>query len=139
MELQNTLIENVKGLKELGLLSSEKIIADEKVVETAVKGKAKSTVYHEEIAGNGSIAFSQINTINSISKHITVIKANVDSMIDERRKANKIEDARERAIAYCDHVKPYFDQIRYHVDKLELLTDDELWPLPKYREILFTK
>ena len=59
-------------------------------------------------------------------------------MIEERKKANK-KDAEKRAEAYCNKVKPYFDIIRYHCDKLELLVDDELWPLTKYRELLFTK
>ena len=61
-------------------------------------------------------------------------------MIDARRKANKIEDIREKAIAYSDDVKgKHFDKIRYAVDHLELLVDDEDWPLPKYREMLFIK
>jgi glutamine synthetase len=50
-----------------------------------------------------------------------------------------MEDAKEKAIAYCDKVKPYFDKIRYCVDKLEIMVDDEEWPLPKYREMLFVK
>ncbi|HIA06948.1 MAG TPA: hypothetical protein EYN71_09660, partial [Flavobacteriales bacterium] len=62
-----------------------------------------------------------------------------DSMIDERRSANQIDGPTDKAIAYCERVKPYFDKIRYHVDKLELIVDDNLWPLPKYRELLFTK
>jgi glutamine synthetase len=57
-------------------------------------------------------------------------------MVEERKKANKIEHAREKAIAYCDKVRPHFDEIRYHVDKLELIVDDSSWPLPKYREML---
>jgi glutamine synthetase len=61
-------------------------------------------------------------------------------MIEERKKANEIKDTREMAIAYCDHVKgKYFDIIRYHVDKLELLVDDACWLLPKYRELLFLR
>ena len=60
-------------------------------------------------------------------------------MINARKKANKIEDAQKRAVAYCDQIRPYFDQIRYHCDKLELLVDDEIWPLTKYRELLFTR
>jgi glutamine synthetase len=80
----------------------------------------------------------QIEIISAISDHIAVVKKNVDEMTEERKKANKIEDARKKAIAYCEKVKPYFDTIRYHVDKLELLVDDVSWPLPKYRELLFT-
>jgi glutamine synthetase len=55
------------------------------------------------------------------------------------KKANKIDSAEKRAIMYCDNVKPFFETIRYHCDKLELLVDDELWPLTKYRELLFTR
>lgn len=61
-------------------------------------------------------------------------------MIDERKRSNEIEHTREKAIAYCDNVKEkYFDVIRYHVDKLELMVDDTCWLLPKYREILFLR
>ena len=68
-----------------------------------------------------------------------VIKKNVDEMVEARKVGNKITKARDKAIHYCDNVKPYFDTIKYHVDKLEMLIDDELWPLPKLRELLFTK
>jgi glutamine synthetase len=57
-------------------------------------------------------------------------------MTEERKKANNLEEARAKAVAYCDKVKPTFDDIRYHVDKLELIVDDAYWPLPKYREML---
>ena len=60
-------------------------------------------------------------------------------MTEERKKANNISHAADRADAYCNHVKPFFDDIRYHCDKLELLVDDELWTLAKYRELLFTR
>ena len=81
-----------------------------------------------------------IKTIKSISKHIDAIKTNVLDMIDERRRINKIENSRKKAIAYCDDVKEqYFDKIRYAVDKLELYVDDEDWPLVKYRELLFLR
>ena len=60
-------------------------------------------------------------------------------MIDERRKANVIEDLFEKAIAYETNVKPYLEEVRVHIDKLELVVDNELWPLPKYRELLFTR
>ncbi|MCB0812961.1 MAG: hypothetical protein KDB87_07330, partial [Flavobacteriales bacterium] len=67
------------------------------------------------------------------------VKVQVDAMIEARKQANKLEDSREKAIAYCDEVKPFLDRIRYHSDKLELLVDDGLWPLPKMREVLFTR
>jgi glutamine synthetase len=76
--------------------------------------------------------------IEELSEHISSIKQNVDNMVEARKQANHIADERQRAIAYHDTVLPYFEQIRYHVDKLELIVDDELWPLPKYREILFS-
>ena len=60
-------------------------------------------------------------------------------MIDGRRKANKIEDSKKKAKAYVDNVKSCFDEIRYHADKLEMMIDDEIWPLPKFREMLFTR
>ena len=81
-----------------------------------------------------------IETIKDLSKHINRIKKLTSEMVEERKKVNKMEDSRTRAIAYCDQVKAkYFDQIRYSVDKLELLVDDEDWPLVKYRELLFLR
>lgn len=60
-------------------------------------------------------------------------------MVDARKVANKIESEREKAIAYHDTVAPLMDEIRYHIDKLELMVDNEMWPLPKYRELLFIR
>jgi glutamine synthetase len=83
---------------------------------------------------------SQKEILVSISEHINVISTNVEAMIEARKKANEITDSRKRAIAYCDEVKgKYFDLIRYHADKLELIVSDRLWPLPKYRELLFLR
>ncbi len=106
---QNILIKNVRGLKEIFMDDFEK---------------------HSK---------EQIQIIKEISEHIEHINADITKMIDARKKANLIEDAEKRAFAYCDDVKPYFEEIRYHCDKLELLVDDEIWPLTKYRELLFTK
>ena len=75
--------------------------------------------------------------IEEIAEHISAIKTNVDRMVDARKAANVLEDAREKAVAYHDKVEVYFDVIRYHVDKLELIVDNQMWPLPKYRELLF--
>ncbi len=77
--------------------------------------------------------------IREISGHITSIKAQVKEMIEARKRCNVIEDVKEKAFAYDKEVKPYLESIRYHIDKLELIVDDEIWPLPKYRELLFTK
>jgi glutamine synthetase len=110
IQYQNILIENVKGLKD--------------VLDT------KSFV---------KLSKNQLQSIKDISEHISEIKDNVNKMIDERKIANKIEDLQEQALYYNKMVLPYFEIIRYHVDKLELLVDDKLWPLPKYRELLFLK
>jgi glutamine synthetase len=110
LQYQNVLIKNVKGIMDI-LGESE--------------GK--------------EAARTQINFIKSISKHVNAMNDKVNLMIEERKKANVIPDVRERAIAYCDNIKSRFDEIRYHADKLEIMVEDEIWPLPKLRELLFTK
>lgn len=92
-------------------------------------------------AGLGKEAYhSQLDILTNVSKHIQVIHQKVDQMVEARKKANAIENAREKAIAYDQDIKAvYFDEIRYHVDKLEHLVDDDLWTLPKYREMLFIR
>jgi len=107
---QNTLIENVKGLKE--------------ILDLQMYGK---------------VSKDELDIITRISHHISEIKKGVDKMIDARKVANKIEKEEAQAVAYDTDVRPLGDVIRRHVDKLELLVDDELWPLPKYRELLFVK
>ena len=84
-------------------------------------------------------AKTQIEIIEEISKHLNAMKVSADKMLEARKAANLIEHAEDKAIAYCDKVKVHFDEIRYHADKLELLVDDEMWPLPKFREMLFTR
>ena len=86
-----------------------------------------------------SLSGDNISLIKQISEHASYITTHVKQLIDARRVANRIESEREKAIAYHDTVAPLLDSIRYHVDKLELIVDDELWPLPKYREILFIR
>lgn len=80
-----------------------------------------------------------MESIMEISDHINCIKRTVDKMIDARKSANRIGSEREKAIAYHDTVEPCMEQIRYHADKLELMVDNEIWPLPKYREMLFIR
>ncbi len=83
---------------------------------------------------------NQLAIVKAISEHINIISDKTEAMIQARKKANELSDIREKAIAYCDEVKgKYFDDIRYHVDKLELMVDDSYWALPKYREILFLR
>ena len=110
IKYQCKLIENVKGLREV-------------LAATSYKDASKV----------------QLQMISEISEHIRIIKESTDQMIEERKKANKLENAEKKAKAYCDKIKPFFDVIRYHTDKLELIVDDEEWPLPKYREMLYTK
>jgi glutamine synthetase len=104
---QNTLIQNVRGLKELGL--------------------------------DNSSYKAQLNLLQVISGHIQNINDSVEAMLEARKKANDTEEIRERALKYCHEVKSYFEKIRYHADKLELIVDDKLWPLPKYRELLYMR
>ncbi len=85
------------------------------------------------------ISKENLYLIESISEHESFIIENVEKMIDARKKANAIQSDRERAIAYHDNIAPLIEQIRYHVDKLEMIVDDEAWPLPKYRELLFIR
>jgi glutamine synthetase len=77
--------------------------------------------------------------IEEIADRIAFIKTKSGELVEARKVANRMDDERAKAIAYHDKVAPYFDEIRYHVDKLELLVDDELWTLPKYRELLFVR
>jgi len=108
IKYQNTLIQNIIGIKEIGL--KEPAFSNQKQI------------------------------LEKISEHISQISDLVSKMIDARKKANVLTNTRAKAIAYCDDVKgEYFDKIRYHVDKLEVLIDDSEWLLPKYREILFLR
>ena len=104
---QNQLLQNVKGLQDVGL--------------------AKEYIK------------APIDIITKISEHISQIKVNADAMLEARKQVNMIEGVREKAIAYDEQVKSYFEPIRYHVDKLEQIVDDTQWPLPKFRELLFIK
>lgn len=109
VKYQNILIDNVKGLKEI----FDKDYRD--------------------------LAKEQMNLIKAISAHIDGINKNVTDMTNARKEANKLADVTQKAEAYCNRVKPFLTDIRYHCDKLELLVDDELWPLTKYRELLFIR
>src|SRR5690606_25179267 len=102
---QMDLVNNIKGLKELGL--------------------------------DPETYTAQVALIQRLSKHIKTIVSDTDAMSQERKKANVLGEAREIAIAYEEKVKPYFDKIRYHINKLEQVIDDKKWPLPKLRELLF--
>ncbi|MDE6576870.1 MAG: glutamine synthetase III [Muribaculaceae bacterium] len=85
------------------------------------------------------IAGEDLKSIEKMAEHMTQIKQLVDKMISARKVANKIESEREKAIAYHDTVAPLMEDIRYHIDHLELMVDNEIWPLPKYRELLFIR
>lgn len=85
------------------------------------------------------IASRDLEAIEKISEHLDAIKSEGDKMVEARKKANSIESEREKAIAYHDNVVPPMESIRRHIDKLELMVDNEMWPLPKYRELLFIR
>jgi len=109
IKYQSVLVNNVKGLKE--------------IYGTDFKKMAKQ----------------QMEIIEAISHHIEFINQGVTEMTEERKIANNLASFEKAADAYCNKVKPHFESIRYHCDKLELLVDNELWTLTKYRELLFTK
>ena len=85
------------------------------------------------------LSSENMGIIRKISEHTIYIKEHVDAMIEARKQANKIESEREKAIAYHDNISPMLEEIRYHIDKLELIVDDQMWTLPKYRELLFIR
>lgn len=90
-------------------------------------------------AGHKKLSEGQLTIIELIAKHVEALKLKTDAMVEERKKANLIVDSNKKAYAYSEKVKPYFEDIRYHCDKLERLVDDKIWPLTKYRELLFVK
>ena len=110
IKFQNTLIENCQGLKDL--FGAERM---------------------------RQMCTSQLRMIEKISRYVDSLRKDVHDMIDERRRANQITDVTLRAEAYCACVQPYMQRIREVSDKLEMLVDDELWPLPKYREMLLSR
>ena len=85
------------------------------------------------------MAHTQIEILKQVNHHMASMKSASEIMLAERKKANAVMDVEEKALAYCDTVKVHFDEIRYHADKLELIVEDELWPLPKFRELLFIR
>ncbi|WP_088653237.1 glutamine synthetase III family protein [Geofilum rhodophaeum] len=107
----NTLIKNVQGLKD-------------------VFGEGED---FQELVGD------RLELIRKISDHIHQIKVKTTEMVNERKVANKEEDMHKMAELYCNKVRPYLEDVRYHIDKLELIVDNEMWPLPKYRELLFAR
>ena len=131
LKYQSIIIANVKGIKEI--FTPSRAFAGVEVKDKALAESMQDGGKYEDIAD------SQIAMIKEISERVSTIRNRTELMIEERKKANKIEDTTAKAFAYCDKVKPCFDEIRYHADKLELLIDDSMWPFPKYRELLFIK
>jgi glutamine synthetase len=110
------------------------------IVPTAIAYQTKLIENANGLKGLGVDNTAVVQTIKEISGHIDTIKNNVRAMIEERKRINKETDAHKRAIGYCDDIKEkYFETIRDAVDKLELLVDNEDWPLVKYRELLFLR
>ena len=107
VKYQNLLIENVKGMKE---------VFGESYLE---------------------VCQSELKTLQKISKYINDISNDVEALVESRKKANRIEDIAQRAKVYSHEVKDMMDKVRYSADHLEMIVDDEMWPMPKYRELLF--
>ncbi|WP_317898610.1 glutamine synthetase III family protein [Aurantibacillus circumpalustris] len=107
---QKTLVDNIAGLKNVLSAADYKVAAE-----------------------------TQIDLAKEISQRVTTIIKSAEAMREERKKANTLDSAKKQAHAYCDKVKPYFEKIRYEVDKLEFIIDDATWPLPKYREMLYLR
>lgn len=110
LNYQKSLVESVRGMKEILSPAEFKVVAK-----------------------------SQLELIKEISEKVTIIKTEADLMTEERKKANNLDNAKKQAHAYCEKVKPYFESMRYNVDKLEGIVDDATWPLPKYREMLYLR
>jgi glutamine synthetase len=132
IKYQNALIENVKGIKEIFNVKHNSLAS------VGIKDKGLSEAFNEN-GHSENLIDTQLGMIKEISERVGIIRDNVDMMIEERKRANQLEHASEKAHAYCVKVKSYFDEIRYHSDKLEILVDDSIWPFPKYRELLFVK
>ena len=105
-----------------------------KLVDNVYKMKS---IFPEEEAKK--LSAENIAIIKRIAEHTAFIKEKVDAMVEARKVANKITEEREKAIAYHDNIEPMLEEIRYHIDKLELIVDDQMWTLPKYRELLFIR
>ncbi len=114
-------------------------IALNHIVPTAIKYQNQLITNVKGLKDLGIDASETKGMIETINGHIATIIKGANDMVEARKKANKITNTKDMAIAYCDKVKPYFETIRYAVDKLELIVDDEDWPLVKYRELLFIK
>jgi glutamine synthetase len=110
LNYQKSLVESVRGMKEILSPAEFKVVAK-----------------------------SQLELIKEISEKVTIIKTEADLMTEERKKANNLDNTKKQAHAYCEKVKPYFESMRYNVDKLEGIVDDATWPLPKYREMLYLR
>ncbi|HNC30722.1 MAG TPA: glutamine synthetase type III, partial [Cyclobacteriaceae bacterium] len=110
------------------------------IIPTAIAYQNKLIINANGLKGLGVDNKAVLKTIKEISGHIETIKTNVDDMVEERKRLNKLTDTHKKAVGYCKNIKEkYFDVIRDSVDKLELLVDDEDWPLVKYRELLFLR
>ena len=110
------------------------------IIPTAIMYQNQLITNANGLKGLGLDHKAALETIQEISKHLESLKSNINEMVDARKRLNKEEDIVKKAKGYSIEVKEaYFDKIRYAVDKLELLVDDEYWPLVKYREMLFLK
>ena len=123
----------------LGDLASNHIVPTAIEYQTMLLENVKNLKVVFSDAEYKSLAEGRLELIREIGGHVSSIKSKVKEMVETRKIANNIESEKEKAYAYEATVRPYLDDIRYHIDKLELIVDNELWPLPKYRELLFVR
>ena len=123
----------------LGDLASNHIVPTAIEYQTMLLENVKNLKVVFSDAEYKSLAEGRLELIREIGGHVSSIKSKVKEMVETRKIANNIESEKEKAYAYESTVRPYLDDIRYHIDKLELIVDSELWPLPKYRELLFVR
>ena len=156
------LFQSMKVMSEVEVSARQEVDLENYIMHTQIEGRVYNELVYgyiipaaiayqniliknvsglKEIYGAAHKKFSegQLTMIEEIAEHIVGIKKMVDAMVDARRKANVMKDTKKKAEAYCNNVKPYFSEIRLHSDKLEKLLDNQLWPLTKYRELLFIK
>lgn len=157
-----SLLKEMKVLSEVEIVARQEVELEAYILHLQIEGRVYNELVYghimpaalayqnklianvsglKEIYGAAHKKFSegQLTMIEEIAEHIVSIKEKTDAMTNARKKANAMTDSKKKAMAYCNDVMPYFNDIRTHCDKLEKLVDDQLWPLTKYRELLFIK
>lgn len=156
------LFDSMKVMSELEVRARQEVELDTYILQVQIEGRVLNELVYNLIipaaidyqnkliqnilglkdiygAGHKKLAEGQSNIMEQIAEHMLHLKKKTDAMTEARKKGNKLTDSHKKATAYAENIKPYFGEIRYHSDKLEQLIADEIWPLTKYRELLFIK